>query len=135
MQRDGGGGTSGCRGPRRLAAAALIVILSAAISGCQNNSKPAPPDPLEKGRALYTANCAVCHNADPNQSGPLGPPIAGAPRALVEARVLHATYPPGYKPKRASRVMQPLPWLAPNIDQLTAFLDAAAQQHGIPAHK
>lgn len=84
---------------------------------------------------LYTVNCAVCHNANPNLPGTLGPPIAGSPRALVEARVLHAAYPPGYKPKRTSHVMQPLPWLAPNIDQLTAFLDAAAREHGIPKHQ
>ena len=104
------------------------------LAGCQP-SKPAPMDPVERGRVLYTVNCAVCHNPNPNLPGSLGPPIAGSPRALVEARVLHAAYPPGYKPKRTSHVMQPLPWLAPNIDQLTAFLDAAAREHGIPSHK
>lgn len=112
----------------------LLLALGTMLAGCEN-SKPARVDPIERGRVLYATNCAVCHNANPNLSGSLGPPIAGAPRALVEARVLHAAYPPGYKPKRTSHVMQPLPWLAPNIDQLTAFLDAAAREHGIPANR
>lgn len=116
-------------------AAALVVLLSAAAIGCHNSSRPAAADPVEKGRVLYTTNCAVCHNANPNLPGTLGPPIAGSSRELVAARVLHAAYPPGYKPKRTSHVMQPLPWLAPNIDALTAFLDAAAKQHGIPANR
>jgi len=134
---------SGCDGPgrastfireaRRIGAAALLAIVCAAIGGCQN-SKSAPVSAVERGRVLYTVNCAVCHNANPNLPGSLGPPIAGAPRALVEARVLHAAYPPGYKPKRTSHVMQPLPWLAPNIDQLTAFLDAA-RENGVPLHQ
>jgi len=114
--------------------AAIFIAFGAALAGC-HNSKPAPMDPVERGRVLYATNCAVCHNPNPNLPGSLGPPIAGSPRALVEARVLHAAYPPGYKPKRTSHVMQPLPWLAPNIDQITAFLDAAAREHGIPAHR
>ncbi len=118
---------------RRLAATIFVLLITVAATGCQN-SKPAAVDPLARGRVLYTTNCAVCHNADPNLPGTLGPPIAGSSRELVEARVLHAAYPSGYKPKRTSHVMQPLPWLAPNIDDLTAFLDAAAQQHGVP-HK
>ena len=120
---------------RRSVATALVLFLSAALGGCHNSSQPAAADPLKKGRVLYITNCAVCHNADPNLPGTLGPPIAGSSRELVEARVLHAAYPPGYKPKRTSHVMQPLPWLAPNIDALTAFLDAAAKQHATSANK
>ena len=71
------------------------------------------------------ANCASCHNTNPNHDGSSGPAIAGSPRELVEARVLHQSYPPGYKPKRTTHLMRKLPWLAPRIDDLTAFLAAA----------
>jgi hypothetical protein len=70
----------------------------------------------------------VCHNADPNKPGSQGPEIAGASRELLEARVMHATYPPGYKPKRNSHAMLPLPHLAGKIDDLTAFLAAAKDE-------
>ncbi len=56
----------------------------------------------------------------------MGPPIAGSSRELIEARVLHSSYPTGYHPKRASHLMQPMPWLASKIDDLNAFLDYAA---------
>ena len=76
------------------------------------------------------ANCALCHNTNPNLPGSLGPPIAGSPRELVEARVLHRSYPAGYKPRRTTHLMRPLPWLAPKIDDLTAFLDYAKNHPG-----
>ncbi len=45
----------------------------------------------------------------------------------MEARVLHQSYPPGYKPKRTTHLMRALPWLAPEIDNITAFLADAKQ--------
>jgi hypothetical protein len=48
---------------------------------------------------------------------------------LVEARVLHLKYPPGYKPKRTTHAMRAIPTLAPEIGNLTAFLDDAAKKH------
>lgn len=53
------------------------------------------------------------------------PAIAGSPRALVDARVLHQAYPPGDKPKLATHLMRTMPWLAPAINDLTAYLAAA----------
>ena len=41
---------------------------------------------------------------------------------LLEARVVHATYPPGYKPKRDSKVMPPRPDLVASIPDLAAYL-------------
>jgi len=70
-------------------------------------------------------NCVVCHNPNPNLPGSQGPAIAGSSRALVEARVLHLAYPPGYTPKRNSHAMRAFPQLAGEIDNLTAFLQAA----------
>jgi hypothetical protein len=38
-------------------------------------------------------------------------------------------YPPGYKPKRTTHQMRPLPWLGDHIGDLTAYLDAAENQN------
>ena len=66
---------------------------------------------------------------DPTKAGTLGPPVAGASRELVEARVMRAAYPPGYAPKRTTTLMQPLPDLVGAIDDLAAFL---ASTRGTP---
>jgi mono/diheme cytochrome c family protein len=86
---------------------------------------------VAEGRRVYVINCSSCHNLNPNLNGSIGPAIAGSSRALIAARVLHQSYPAGYKPERASHLMHPLPWLAPEIDDLTAYL--AAQQPRAPA--
>jgi len=81
---------------------------------------------VERGEVVYRTNCISCHNRDPNVAGPLGPAIAGSPRSLIEARVLHGNYPPGYTPQRKSHTMRALPWLDGHVDDLTAYLDYAA---------
>jgi mono/diheme cytochrome c family protein len=101
-----------------------LVLAALAIAGCDGAAKPA--DPIERGRFIYLERCVVCHNRDPNLAGPQGPPIAGASHELIEDRVLHLTYPPGYTPKRNSHAMLAMPDLAPEIDNLTAFLQSAA---------
>lgn len=80
----------------------------------------------DRGEVVYRTNCISCHNRDPNLPGPIGPAIADSPRALIEARVLHGTYPPGYAPQRTTRTMRALPWLDGHIDDLTAYLGAVA---------
>ena len=60
----------------------------------------------DRGEVVYRTNCISCHNRDPNLPGPIGPAIADSPRALIEARVLHGTYPPGYAPQRTTRTMR-----------------------------
>jgi len=102
------------------------AIAMASLTACQRAGEPKE---VASGRAVFMANCASCHNTNPNLAGSLGPPIAGSSRELVKARVLHASYPPGYKPKRNTHLMQPMPWLAPKIDDLTAFLDYAAAHY------
>ncbi len=76
----------------------------------------------EKGRQIWLAQCVTCHHPDPAKDGTVGPAVKGSSPALVEARVLRATYPDGYTPKRDSRVMPPRPDLARSVADLAAFL-------------
>src|SRR5712691_8674019 len=109
---------------RTIVPAALLVAsaLATFAGGCKTPARKLTP--AQRGEVVYRTNCASCHGPDPNQPGALGPAIAGSPRALIEARVLHRSYPPGYRPKRHTHLMQPLPWMAAHIDDLTAYLDA-----------
>ena len=95
---------------------ALAVLLASAC-GTEDASGPAA-----RGRQVYLSQCASCHAADPAQPGPVGPPVKGSSRALLEAKVLSGTYPEGYSPKRPTRVMPPQPQLSSDIDALSAFL-------------
>jgi mono/diheme cytochrome c family protein len=105
--------------PRRALLAALA--LGAALGGCSESSTPGGPQ-AERGRQIYLAQCIACHNSDPSVPGPVGPPVKGSSRDLVEAKVLKGQYPPGYAPKRPTTLMPPLPALGPEVDNLAAFL-------------
>ena len=104
--------------------APLAGALLMAACGEQKQAGPAPAGggDSEVGRQVYLAQCTTCHGSDPSQRGPVGPPVKGASKELLEARVLRAAYPPGYAPKQNSTVMQPMPHLAANIGDLAAYL-------------
>ncbi len=102
-----------------LLGSSLVVTV---MAGCYESQ---PLTAAQRGRRTYMANCITCHNPDPTRPGASGPEIAGSSRALIEARVLHASYPPGYTPKRTTKAMAPLPYLASAIDDLAAFVAAA----------
>ncbi|MGO9604090.1 MAG: c-type cytochrome [Candidatus Binataceae bacterium] len=106
--------------------ASRLVTIAAFVFCASCNSKP--PDAVERGRIVYVTNCIVCHNPDPNLPGTQGPPIAGSSEALLEARVLHLSYPPGYVPQRDTHAMRAFPMLKSHIGDLAAFLRAAKQQ-------
>jgi mono/diheme cytochrome c family protein len=99
-----------------------LFAVGAALSllGCGDAAKL---DPIaERGRQVYMSQCTQCHAVDPAQAGAVGPPVKGASRALLEARVLRGEYPPGYAPKRSTRVMPPMSNLAPDLESLAAYL-------------
>ena len=75
--------------------------------------------------ALHASKRA-CHHPNPTLEGSLGPPIAGSPQELVEARVLRGGYPNGYTPQRDTALMQPLPYLNGELDALVAYLASVA---------
>ncbi len=103
----------------RLVAVALAA--TTLLPGCSSG----PQTPVQRGRVVYMTNCVVCHNINPNFPGSQGPAIAGSSRTLIEARVLHLAYPSGYQPQRKTHAMRAFPQLAPEIDNLAAFLQAA----------
>ena len=56
------------------------------------------------------------------RDGAVGPALAGSSLALLEAKVIHNEYPPGYQPKRETGNMIPLPHLEPELRALHAYL-------------
>jgi mono/diheme cytochrome c family protein len=95
------------------------VFAALVLFACQDQSRL----PLaEQGRRAYQATCIACHNPDPARDGTLGPAVACSSAELIEARVMRAEYPPGYAPKRDSRLMPAQPYLRGDLPGLAAFL-------------
>ena len=86
------------------------LALVFALGGC---SESALSPNAERGRQVYLAYCIACHNTDPAQPGAVGPPLRGSTRELLEAKVVNGTYPPGYTPKRPTKVMVPITAVTP----------------------
>ena len=98
---------------------AVLLLFGAA---CTKNSGSSPDSPADRGRRIYQVQCTTCHNPNPALPGAVGPEIAGSSRELLEPRILRGEYPTGYKPKRSSKLMAPMPGLAKDLDALAAFL-------------
>ena len=110
------------RFPRRRARlVALAFAVATALAACSEPPTPAGPN-VERGRQIYLAQCIACHNSDPAVAGPVGPPVKGSARELLESKVLKGTYPPGYAPKRPTTLMPAQPALGGEIPNLAAFL-------------
>jgi len=103
-------------------ARSLVWGLTAALWLAWGCGGGADDDPVARGRSSYLANCVACHSTNPRLPGPIGPPLAGSSRALIEAKVMRNEYPPGYRPKRSTHAMVPLPHLEPKLDDLAAYL-------------
>lgn len=105
----------------------LLIFLLALISGaCEKDSdqpvKAARLPDAVRGKRVYMGTCIQCHNSDPSKDGPVAPAVKGASEALIEARILHRAYPPGYTPKRKTTTMPAFPYLKSAIADLAAFL-------------
>ena len=98
---------------------ALIAVVTMA---CAGESEESGDPAVARGIKIYRNVCVVCHNADPNQPGLLGPDIAGASRELLEAKLLRGEYPAGYTPQRNTQQMPRFEFLEPNLDDIAAFL-------------
>jgi mono/diheme cytochrome c family protein len=101
--------------------ATVVALFS---TGCKEESaNTGGPSLYEKGRVIYMSRCTACHNMDPHLQGALGPDVYGSSLELIEARVLRAEYPPGYAPKRGTKIMVALPDLKNDIPALYAYLN------------
>lgn len=108
----------------------LVAFLAAAgLAACAAGEDDSGLSELARqGKDIYQSVCIACHNGDPNRDGALGPAIAGASPALLEARVVRGEYPPGYTPKRPdSGAMPQFPYLAEDIPALAAYLAEIAE--------
>ncbi len=99
----------------------LIFVLLPALLIAGGQAAMAAGD-AAKGKQVYMVNCIACHNLDPSKDGAIGPALKGSSKELVTMRVLLGTYPKGYKPKRPTKMMPPLPHLKANIEDLAAVL-------------
>lgn len=103
----------------------LLVALSACQSdGTSQSSAPSAEESLAaRGKTVYVTVCIACHNADPHKAGSIGPAVFGASQELLEARILNASYPPGYKPQRETHTMPAFPQFKADIPALHAYLN------------
>lgn len=101
----------------------LAALVATGAASCSDASSSKLSPLAQQGQRVYQNVCIACHNGDPTQDGAVGPAIAGSSRELIEARVVHGTYPPGYTPKRpGSNVMPRFEYLSDQIDALAAYL-------------
>jgi len=77
----------------------------------------------ERGRVIYVSNCIACHHVDPKKVGSVGPEVWGSSLELIQARVMRAAYPEGYKAKRETHMMVALPHLEKELAALHAYLN------------
>ena len=118
MKTPGGPSVSRRRHPE-----SLLVVVSLALTTVWGCSGSGPSDPAaERGRQVYLAQCIACHNTNPAQPGAVGPPVRGSSKELLEAKIVNGAYPPGYTPKRPTRIMPPQPALGREVPSLAAFL-------------
>ena len=103
----------------RVTAAVLGVALGFALAGCGEREELSP---AEVGHQVYRGTCIACHHLDPTRDGPTGPGVACASQELLEARIVRGEYPPGYVPKRPTRLMPAQPYLSEQVPELTAYL-------------
>ena len=99
--------------PKLVALTALAFLFAPAVGFAGDAAK---------GKDAYVANCTSCHNRDPSKVGSTGPAITGSSPALLEAKILRRSYPPGYVPKRKSTAMPEYLRLKQAIPHFAAYL-------------
>ena len=113
---------------RLIARAAAAAFLAACVlqlwTACNKKEAAGGDSDVAMGRALFMSHCIACHNVDPSRDGSLGPAIKGSSLELVQARVMRGEYPPGYTPKRTTRIMVKLPLTDEDVAKIHKFLNA-----------
>jgi mono/diheme cytochrome c family protein len=98
----------------------VTALVAAPLASCSQEPKLSAE--AERGRQIYQSQCIACHNADPSRPGPVGPEVRPSSADVLRAKVVDGTYPPGYTPKRPTKLMQPMPHLANDIPALAEYL-------------
>ena len=107
---------------RRFKSAIAATGALATLVACSEETDSSVDPTIGRGEMIYRNVCVVCHNADPNEPGVLGPPIAQATRALLEAKVLRGEYPAGHAPARDTQQMPQFAYLEPNLGDIEAYI-------------
>lgn len=103
----------------------VLISLPFLLISCTKNKVEEKPlsDLANKGKLVYLSTCIACHHVDPTKDGSIGPAVANSSLELITARIMKASYPPGYKPKRTTTAMPEFPHLEPDIKALHAYLN------------
>ncbi len=101
-----------------------VFVLLPFLLACSKQNETTLSPLEERGRLVYNTNCLSCHNSDPQKPGALGPEVSGASLELLSARILHQSYPPGYKPKRDTHLMPVLPFVEKDLPAIHAYLNS-----------
>lgn len=109
----------------------LVAVLFF-FAGCSKSDEPTRLRSLglsdeqivsyKKGRVVYISACISCHNPNPQLDGSIGPAVYGSSLELLESKVVHGTYPAGYKPKRETGLMPKFPQFSADLEALRIFL-------------
>jgi mono/diheme cytochrome c family protein len=111
--------------PVKVLTLVLTLMMLFGILACQKKDAaqtPAGPT-VARGKTVYQSYCIACHNTDPKKPGTLGPDVFGSSKELLEARILRAAYPDGYKPKRDTKTMPATPNMKDDIPSLYLYLN------------
>ncbi|EKO80092.1 MULTISPECIES: cytochrome c [unclassified Leptospira] len=102
----------------------FIFFILTFVNCREEENLPPEQKSISQGKGLYLTNCSACHNQNPALDGTIGPAIQDSNFELLKARIVEGTYPPGYTPKRTSRIMTKLPLTDDQIRNIEAFLKA-----------
>ena len=108
------------RAPDLLSALALSLLTACPA----NEGEDEQAALVKRGKVVFETNCTACHARDPRADGPVGPANACASTELLIAKLMRNEYPPGYKPKRDTQAMAPLPYLEKELPALAAYLQS-----------
>lgn len=108
-----------------LGGAAIVFVLGLVSCTGNKNQTTASQNPIvARGRVIYSTNCTACHNQNPKLQGSIGPDVYASSLELLTARIMKATYPPGYKPKRETAQMVAMPHLEKEIEAIYQYLNS-----------
>ncbi len=87
---------------------------------------------LDLGKKLYFSNCISCHNKDPNIKGGIGPEMVDAPLEVMTSKVMTGLYPeklpPGFVPKRKTKMMKKIVKLQNDIPAIHAYVQSVKKK-------